>query len=348
MAKHNIMLRATALHNVVGRVDYISNPKRQEHLVATYSTTDDPSFWRALQKHCDVAAADAGHEHGIGGREFMGALPNEFAELDPQELAEWLSGQIKKVTKTENITAVHWNKQMNNFHFHTVVSENLEINEITYGAELTRNTYYNAKGKRSTKKECVDPVTGKLRKGCKMYKKGEKIENVKRFGHKQEYIGEKAFTRMLKYKLSKEFNAVLQEERFQRFENGLYLAQQHIGKNTTIEQQNAIQAKNKLVRAYNVAVDENIELIKHCSVAEQEREREMLEKRRNDIKKYAQSADWIHAIQFHLTRIRERIKAIKKVFWQQMPLEQKQAAAEKIQSGKQSHAPKKKKEEPER
>ena len=44
-------IRQNKLSDVVGRIDYISNPKRQEHLYATYQTEGaTPEFWKNLAR----------------------------------------------------------------------------------------------------------------------------------------------------------------------------------------------------------------------------------------------------------------------------------------------------------
>ena len=43
MARHSF-IQISKLPNLKGRIDYITNPKRQENLYATYNTTDD-AFW---------------------------------------------------------------------------------------------------------------------------------------------------------------------------------------------------------------------------------------------------------------------------------------------------------------
>ena len=44
-------IRQSKLSDVAGRIDYISNPKRQEHLYATYQTEGaTPEFWKTLQE----------------------------------------------------------------------------------------------------------------------------------------------------------------------------------------------------------------------------------------------------------------------------------------------------------
>ena len=44
-------IRQSKLSDVAGRIDYISNPKRQEHLYATYQTEGaTPEFWKNLAR----------------------------------------------------------------------------------------------------------------------------------------------------------------------------------------------------------------------------------------------------------------------------------------------------------
>lgn len=44
-------IRQNKLSDVAGRIDYISNPKRQEHLYATYQTEGaTPEFWKNLAR----------------------------------------------------------------------------------------------------------------------------------------------------------------------------------------------------------------------------------------------------------------------------------------------------------
>lgn len=45
----NSFIQISKLSNLKGRIDYITNPKRQENLYATYNTTDD-TFWDELAK----------------------------------------------------------------------------------------------------------------------------------------------------------------------------------------------------------------------------------------------------------------------------------------------------------
>lgn len=46
----NSFIQMTKLHNVRGRIYYISSPKKQENLYAVYETTDH-NFWTDLAKY---------------------------------------------------------------------------------------------------------------------------------------------------------------------------------------------------------------------------------------------------------------------------------------------------------
>lgn len=46
----NSFIQITKLHNVRGRIYYISSPKKQENLYAVYETTDR-NFWTDLAKY---------------------------------------------------------------------------------------------------------------------------------------------------------------------------------------------------------------------------------------------------------------------------------------------------------
>lgn len=46
----NSFIQMTKLHNVRGRIYYISSPKKQENLYAVYETTDR-NFWTDIAKY---------------------------------------------------------------------------------------------------------------------------------------------------------------------------------------------------------------------------------------------------------------------------------------------------------
>lgn len=301
---HNVYVKATALSNVNGRIDYITNEKRQEHLVAFYHSTDDETYWTDLSAHCQEQSKHSKSKKACEGREFVAKLDNQYAELyknNLNELAKRISHELKNLTGTENVVALHWNKSKTNFHYHAVVSENKEINEVSYGAELKRNTYYDQNGKRSTKSKCVDE-NGELLPGCKFYKKGECIETVKRFGSK-ENIRDYELLNKIKERLATMHNQDLSTDEFKVFkDDGVHLKQQHVGKDNSKPIQSEIKQKNQVIKEWNRTVDKAIESgVKIDSI----------KKYRNEFKTIVQTKDfktWIKQISFIGDKINDFLK----------------------------------------
>lgn len=309
----NVYVKPTALSNVRGRVNYISSEKKQEHLVAVFSATDK-QFWRDLSEHCRKAAAEAGHSKVCEGREWHGALPNEYAKLyegRETDLAKEISELLKNITGTENITALHWNKTKTNFHFHSVCAENKEVNEVTYGAVLTRNTYYNAEGKRATKKECVG-ADGKLLPGCELLLKGEQKVTMKRFGPKEDLRLPEVNERVRK-ELVEKFNQDLQTDIFTVFiDDGIHLKQQHVGHKLSDEKKATVEAKNALIRDFNKTADEILEVASKISESEFLKATGQLKFIRRDVKKYAMKSTWLESIKFYLDQLKENLAVLQK------------------------------------
>ena len=57
----NSFIQMTKLHNVRGRIYYISSPKKQENLYAVYETTDR-NFWTDLAKYNQAEFKKSGTE----------------------------------------------------------------------------------------------------------------------------------------------------------------------------------------------------------------------------------------------------------------------------------------------
>ena len=85
-------IRQSKLSDVAGRIDYISNPKRQEHLYATYQTEGaTPEFWKNLARENQLdfkARGTAGK--CIEGREFIIALPESFVQYRADDVVRLL------------------------------------------------------------------------------------------------------------------------------------------------------------------------------------------------------------------------------------------------------------------
>ena len=58
--KHSFVMESK-LHDVKGRVDYISSPKRQENLYAVFSNVED-SYWKLLAEQNQRDFAKSGTE----------------------------------------------------------------------------------------------------------------------------------------------------------------------------------------------------------------------------------------------------------------------------------------------
>lgn len=64
MARHSF-IQMSKLSNVKGRISYISDPKRQEYLYATFSTREDMTFWNDLAKECQEEFKRFGTEENV-------------------------------------------------------------------------------------------------------------------------------------------------------------------------------------------------------------------------------------------------------------------------------------------
>ncbi|MFR6692475.1 MAG: hypothetical protein ACLUS4_12970, partial [Hominenteromicrobium sp.] len=124
---YNIMVKATPLTNISGRVDYISNPNRQEHLVYADENCADTEFWKRLSEHCQAMAPG---KKACEGREFILPLPNwMYEEMYADDVAERFQRIVDAKTGTKSAVAIHWNRKGNSYHMHIVCSENEELPE---------------------------------------------------------------------------------------------------------------------------------------------------------------------------------------------------------------------------
>ena len=245
-------IRQNKLSDVAGRIDYISNPKRQEHLYATYQTEGATSeFWKNLARENQLdfkASGTAGK--CIEGREFIIALPESFVEYKADDVVRLFTDSFHKRYGVECSAALHHNKRMTNYHIHLVFSERkmLEHPEVKIAI---RNMFYDEQGKhRRTKKEILDEQ-GNLRVGCSIIPKGEVYESHI-FTKKDEWFKNDAFTREVKEMFTEIINSHVKEESeklsvFQQ--GGVYLATKKIGKNNPKEAE--IRADNAARQEWN-------------------------------------------------------------------------------------------------
>ena len=123
MARHSF-IQMSKLSNVKGRISYISDPKRQEYLYATFSTREDMTFWNDLAKECQEEFKRFGTEGKcIEARELIIALPEEYTKFDPNQVLREFTEQFKKRYDVECVSALHHNKTKKNYHIHLIFSE---------------------------------------------------------------------------------------------------------------------------------------------------------------------------------------------------------------------------------
>ena len=249
-------IRQSKLSDVAGRIDYISNPKRQEYLYATYQTEGvTPKFWKNLARENQLdfkASGSAGK--CIEGREFIIALPESFVQYRADDVVGIFTETFHKRYGVECTAALHHNKAKTNYHIHLVFSERkmLEQSEVKIA---TRNMFYDEQGKhRRTKKEVLDEQ-GNLRAGCSIIPKGEVYESHI-FTKKNEWFKNKAFTKEVKELFTDTINRYVKEESeklsvFQQ--GGVYLATKKIGKNNPKAEE--IKADNAARQEWNRTVD---------------------------------------------------------------------------------------------
>ena len=95
----NSFIQMTKLHNVRGRIYYISSPKKQENLYAVYETTDR-NFWTDLAKYNQAEFKKNGTEGKcIEARELIIALPESFASILQTDCCRYLQTISDRLTK---------------------------------------------------------------------------------------------------------------------------------------------------------------------------------------------------------------------------------------------------------
>lgn len=253
----NSFIQMTKLHNVRGRIYYISSPKKQENLYAVYETTDR-NFWTDLAKYNQAELKKNGTEGKcIEARELIIALPESFTEYPPDRLLQIFTDHFRQTYGTDCIAALHHNKRKTNYHIHLIFSERTLL-EQPIEKVATRNMFYDEKGNHvRTKKEILDEE-GNIRKRCKVIHKGEVYER-QIFSIKDKRFKAENFLDTVKQDYTNLINQYVQNEkqRLQVFERGgMYLATKKIGKNNPKAAE--MEADNAKRTLWNQTVDRAI------------------------------------------------------------------------------------------
>lgn len=256
----NSFIQISKLTNLKGRIDYITNPKRQENLYAIYDTADD-TFWQELGKCNRLEFKKSGSAGScIESRELIIALPEQFCYMNKQKVLEDFTKLFKDNYGVNCIAALHHNKTKTNLHIHLIFAEREELKD---GVEkiATRNMFYDENGRHvRTKKEILDS-DGNIRKGCSIIKKGE-IYEYNRFSKKKAVFKARSFLKGVKELYTEHINLFLEDkDKLQVFsDKDIYLPTKKVGKNNPKAEK--IKKLNEARTSWNSMVDEAL----YCNV----------------------------------------------------------------------------------
>ena len=226
-------VRATRLSNIGGRGDYISNPDRQEKILAKSAPVD----WKPYQEF--EAANQKTNRRNNEGRELVIALPNAWSRLSEKDLSKRAQSIAEAaIQKTTDLQwAVHWNKAHTNLHLHVVFSERQREDQGVWD----RNIYQTAEGKVArTKAERAKGEDGKDLPP--IHRKGEPKGGFTAKDHKyatQKWLHETKGRVQLH--MTEKWNV--------RFDERGLLHEFHEGKGKEAPK---IRAKNEVIRAINL------------------------------------------------------------------------------------------------
>lgn len=256
--RRNSFIEMAKLHNLSGRITYISSHAKQEHLYEVYATEPDRAFWRELAK-CNQEEFEKSGTNGkcIEARELMIALPENFIHYDHDFQLKRMVDAFKKQYGVECFAALHHNKRKTNLHIHMIFAERKWL-EQPIEKVATRNMFYDEQGRHVRTKKEILGGDGNVRKGCKIIKKGEVYER-KVFTTKDGQFKQESFLDEAKVFYTDLINQMVldDKDRLSIFDrNGPYLATKKVGKNNP--KTDEIRADNEIRMEWNRTVDRAI------------------------------------------------------------------------------------------
>ena len=256
--KRNSFIEMAKLHDLSGRITYISSHAKQEHLYEVYVTEPDRAFWRELAK-CNQEEFEKSGTNGkcIEARELMIALPESFINYDHDYLLKKMVDEFKGKYGVECFVALHHNKRKTNLHIHMIFAERKRLDQPEEKT-ATRNMFYDEQGRHVRTKKEILGGDGNIRKGCKIIKKGEAYER-RIFTVKDGRFKQESFLDEIKVLYTDLINQMVidDKDRLSIFDkNGPYLATKKVGKNNPKAE--AIKADNEIRMEWNRAVDRAI------------------------------------------------------------------------------------------
>ena len=130
--RRNSFIEMAKLHNLSGRITYISSHAKQEHLYEVYATEPDRAFWKELAK-CNQEEFEKSGTNGkcIETRELMIALPESFINYDHDYLLKKMVDEFKEKYGVECFAVLHHNKRKTNLHIHMIFAERKRLEQPT-------------------------------------------------------------------------------------------------------------------------------------------------------------------------------------------------------------------------
>lgn len=230
-------VKMSKLTDIVGRADYISNEKRQEHIVIERSYAD----WKPYQEY--ERSHQKTNKANNEGRELIIALPNEWQNLPEIELTYRMNMLAQKILpdKYEYQWAIHLNKKETNLHAHLIFSE--RSRSFSSVSKWDRDVYLTNDGKVARRKadRAVDE-NGNIKPP--VHRKGEpKSDGKEQFTAKDTKYKSSKWLEQVKQdvvEFYKEYNVLIDKQ-------GL-LHQYHEGKGS---ESSTIHAKNERISLAN-------------------------------------------------------------------------------------------------
>lgn len=168
----------TSAGGVGGRYDYLTNPARQEKILADYST-DGPEVWAMLSKQTKQSFAKYGSSGSCTeARELTIALPEHYLNANDRaysDIAQNLADDFKKQYGVPCTVAIHSKGGGKNIHAHLLFSE-MQLLDKPEIKVAPRRQFYDENGKKQRTKSAVLDENGNLKQGCKIIEKGEVVE----------------------------------------------------------------------------------------------------------------------------------------------------------------------------
>lgn len=273
----NLFARTTPLPDLAGRLDYIANPDRQEHLLAVYDSAEsllDGRFWEILAQECQASFTQNGRtvqrvrDKKTGevvekklkcreAREIHMLLSNSLLDrMSPEEITQALSKAFETALGSPNRVALHFNKTKKSLHAHIILPERHLLQEPDIRIAAC-NLFYDANGKRVYRKSLILDENKQLLPGCRVCKKGE-IYHQRYFSNTDRDMKTRAWLKSLKTDviLRLRNGALRGDVEITEYDPASgKLAQQYVGKKIDDEKKVRIEACNEMVKIYNGLVD---------------------------------------------------------------------------------------------